>query len=397
MLEDGYYFDGFKMVPFKEFIIQSDTIVSINNKRSNYNCKRIALEGKYIIPGLVDAHIHLSGCPAIPYVNIPEKVNANSLLKCGVTTAVDLFFSEYECVRFKKLIDSLPNKYSTVLLSGPILTAPNGHGTEYGVETRTITNPIQAKKITNEVIDNGVDVIKLVYEAYSGKNAIDKEMLNVIVATAHNRDIKVFAHINVVQEAMDCINAKVDVLAHLPYDTLTPAHLDKIKSSGIIVIPTLSVIKSYYKGHNRDFTSDSLLWQTTAEEYLTKFKRNSGIEALHPNPAFAQGYTTNLSLLIHKQIPILSGTDAGNYAVFFGYSLHDELYQYVAAGMTPAEAINTSSRNMKKLFPNWKSGILKSGYRADVVILNKNPLLNIRHTKTIFKVIHKGRLLSDNN
>lgn len=391
ILEHGYYFDGDTMQAFEELVIQEGKIAFVGKGKSDVTGKHINLQGRYVIPGLTDAHVHLAGSPTKPYVMIQPEYNAASSLRCGVTTVIDLFFEEGECKKFKIETNSWPGKYATVLLSGPILTAPEGHGTEYGVPTRTITSVDEAERITQEVIDNGVDVIKLVYEAYSGKHAIGKDMLQVIVKVAHANGVKVFAHVNVAKEAMDCIDADVDVLAHIPYDTLTIAHLKRIKESGILTIPTISVFKSFYEGHNAGYMSDSLLLKTAHPSYLSKFKKGELVSPIYYNyKQVALGARHNLKQLIKYKLPIAAGTDAGNYAVFYGYSLHDELYQYVLEGMPPAEALNSATSNIYSVLPEHKTGMIKEGYDADLVILDKNPLTDIRYTKSIFSVYHAG-------
>jgi len=391
ILENGYYFNSEAMIPFAELVIAEGKIKAINKEHTKTQGNRINISGKYIVPGFTDAHVHLMGSPTKPYTMIPPAYNTTSSLFCGVTTVIDLFFDEYKCRTFKDSINSKPNRYATVLLSGPILTAPKGHGTEYGLATRTITSVQEAKQITNEVIDNGVDVIKLVYQAYSGKYAISKDMLEAIVATAHARNVKVFAHVNVAKEAMDCIDANVDVLAHIPQDTLTKEHINRIKQSGILTIPTLSVYTSVYEGYDAGYFSDSLLRQTANPSYLLKFPDGKAPDA--PYPAYKQyslNTKHNMRQLIKNKLPVAAGTDAGNFAVFCGYSLHEEIRQYVKLGMTPAEALNSATKTIYTVLPGIKTGVIQPGYDADLMILNKNPLEDINNTKNINTVYHKG-------
>ena len=89
-------------------------------------------------------------------------------------------------------------------------------------------------------------------------------------------------------------------------------------------------------------------------------------------------------------MPILAGTDAGNYATFYGYAIHNEIAQYVARGMTPAQALRTATSNVDAVFPDKKIGKIAAGYHADLVILNANPLEKIENTKKVYKVINRG-------
>ena len=396
ILENGSYFNGKIFVPFKELHIKDGKISSVSNVSTKDAGQRISVEGKYIIPGLIDAHEHISGSPTRPYVLTEHSDNLKTALHCGVTTVIDLFYPEDGCKELKQKVGASPKDYSSVLMSGPILTAPGGHGTEYGVPTRTMTTVAEATRITGEVIDNGADLIKVVYQAYSSEHTISKDVLNEIVRVAHKRNKKVFAHIDDAAEAMDCIDAGVDVLAHLPVDKLTDAQLSKIKRSGVPIIPTLTVYQALFEGFDARYMSDSLLWATVNPAYLAYFGHNALPKTPIPDSFYKKifhsiDYRENLRNCIRMKIPLLAGTDAGNYAVFFGYSLHNEIQQYVKEGMSAADALCSATGNISIVFPGIKTGRISEGYDADIVVLGSDPLKNIENTEDIRMVIHKGK------
>jgi imidazolonepropionase-like amidohydrolase len=393
ILEDGNYFNGKTFLPFKEIQIKDGEILAITNTKSELNATRINISGKYVVPGLIDSHVHFGGCPCYPYVITDPLLNTTSSLYCGVTTGVDLFYEETKVKEFKKSVNKSPEKYCSALMSGPILTAPGGHGTEYGIPTRTISSIEEAGRVTAEVAsEKEIDVIKICYEAYTNKNSLTEDMVKKIVEVAHQYHKKVLAHIDDAKEAMDCVDAGVDGLAHMPYDLMTDNDLEKLMESGVIVIPTIAVYQSVFEGHTALYMSDPLLWQTANPEFLRNFKH----ESLPPPPTWKDvfpkqpAYEENLRNCIKLGIPILAGTDAGNYAVFYGYSLHREIEQYVKDGMTPVEALNSATLNIRLVFPDKMIGKITSGYTADLLILNANPLDNIENTKQIDFVVHKG-------
>jgi imidazolonepropionase-like amidohydrolase len=400
ILENGSYFNGKVFVPFGEMILKEGKILSIQSEVSKQPGLRIPLNGKYVIPGLIDAHVHITGSPAFPYVVTDPMLNANSSLLCGVTTLIDLFYPESTFKDAREKAARQPAAYATLLMAGPILTAPGGHGTEYGVPTRTITSVEEAKKITNEVIDGGVDVIKLVYEDAPEKYipSINKDMVKAIVEAAHRRNKKVFAHIDRAAQAVDCAEAGADVLAHMPADSLTGDQLKKLKVSGIVIVPTITVLQSALEGLDAKYMSDTLLWATANPDYLDNFTH--GKIPAPPQERMrkffpASKFHENLANCIKAKIPILAGTDAGNHAVFYGYSLHNELLQYTLSGMTNAEALCSATQNISLVFPGIKTGKIIPGYDADLVVLNADPLKNIENTKSISMVFHKGEQVKD--
>jgi imidazolonepropionase-like amidohydrolase len=395
ILEDGSYFNGSVFVPFKEIQIKDGKIVAITNQKSDLPGKRISVANKYIIPGLIDAHVHMGGCPAYPYVRADPILNAHSSLRCGVTTNIDLFYPETEVKSFEDTTSASPEKYSSMLMSGPLLTAPGGHGTEYGVPTRTISSVAEAEKITNEVAaKKKIDVIKLCYQEYTNIHSLNEPMVKAIVEVAHKYHKKVFAHIDDARGAMDCLDAGVDVLAHMPMDSMSDADLDKLKKSGVPVIPTITVMQSLFEGHTAAYMSDSLLWQTAQPDYLINFERKAlpKIPGIDQYLKFVPAYMLNLRNCIKMHIPLIAGTDAGNYAVFYGYSLHNEMAVYCQDGMSAADALCSATQNIQLLFPDMLIGKIATGYTADMVILNANPLDNIENTRQIDFVLHQGYL-----
>lgn len=403
ILENGYYFDGKAFVKFSEMSIEGGKITDIRLVPDNvvYPGTRIPLNGKYVIPGLIDAHVHISGSPAYPYVMADPVLNANSALLCGVTSMVDLFYQESRIKETRDIIDKSPAEYATVYMAGPILTAPGGHGTEYGVPTRTITSVAEARKQTSEAIDAGIDVIKLVYEDDPSHYipSINIDMVKAIVDVAHKRGKKVFAHIDRAAQATACAEARVDILAHMPDDLLSNSQLKKIKAAGTIIIPTVTVMWTMEQGADAPYMSDTLLWSSAGPDYLSAFSHARAespfskeiLRRYYPESK----YMENLAACIKLNIPILAGTDAGNFAVFYGYSLHNEIAQYVKAGMSNAAALKAASENISLVFPTIKTGKIAEDYDADLVVLNTDPLKDISSTKDISMVFHKGMLIKN--
>ncbi len=93
-------------------------------------------------------------------------------------------------------------------------------------------------------------------------------------------------------------------------------------------------------------------------------------------------------------IKFMAGTDSSVPFVFPGFSLHDELELFVASGFTPFEALQTATRNPAEFLGLIKDlGTLEKGKLADLVILESNPLEDIRNTRKIFGVVINGRYL----
>ena len=162
-----------------------------------------------------------------------------------------------------------------------------------------------------------------------------------------------------------------------------------------MIIPTITVFQSLSEGHDANYMSDTLLWKTANPAYMEGFKRSALPKIPIPEAMLHKFYPEskwheNLQNCIKIQIPLLAGTDAGNYAVFFGYSLHHEIMAYTQAGMSNAQALCSATENIGLVFPKIKTGKIEAGYDADLVVLKDNPITDIRNTESIQMVFHKG-------
>ena len=98
-------------------------------------------------------------------------------------------------------------------------------------------------------------------------------------------------------------------------------------------------------------------------------------------------------MMNHAGINLLAGTDLASSVIYPGFSLHDELGLLVEAGLTPLEALRTATSNPARLFPNSQAGTIAAGKSADLVLLDANPVEDIRNAQRISGVVLKGRFL----
>lgn len=391
LIENGSYFDGEKFIAFEaiELIDGKITQVSISDPLpSSMDYYYIDAKGKYLIPGLIDCHVHLQGHPGGEKA-VRQSFNSHSALRAGVTTQLDLFSSKYG--EMGRMAEVFPQYFGTVFNAGPCITVPGGHGANMGSPAQ-ITSVDEAEEWAEKLCnDSNIDFIKIIYQYHSNKKAMKPEQMKKIVEVAHKHNKKVLAHIDHTLDAMDCAKAGVDVLAHIPLKKMTKAEVAELKKTGVAVIPTITVYQATYEGLGKDYASDSLLYASVHPNHITDFN-SSGVEKQSKKEywPFEVDFMHNLKLLIEVGVPILAGTDAGNYATFYGYAIHNEIAQYVAKGMTPAQALKTATHNVDAVFPEKKVGKIAAGYQADLVILNANPLEKIENTKQIHMVINRG-------
>ena len=157
------------------------------------------------------------------------------------------------------------------------------------------------------------------------------------------------------------------------------------------VVPTIVVFPG------SEYSRDSLM-KIPSLKYVSKERQQSWYNR-RESFNIEKGWTENaiqLLSFLHKQgVMILAGTDNENPFVVDGFSLHDELEYYVQAGFTPLEALQTATLK-PVIFLHKKNdlGTVTKGKLADLVILNKNPLDDIKNTREIDAVIMNGHLIS---
>jgi hypothetical protein len=174
-----------------------------------------------------------------------------------------------------------------------------------------------------------------------------------------------------------------------------------LRKNNTYVVPTMVTLRGGYFTNDPVFTNDERLkymskgtrdyWQQQQEN---DFKRFSEEDWQNKRTRYAIEKQM-IKILWQEKVPILTGTDSDNPFAFPAFSLHDELALFVEFGMTPVEALRTATINPVKYLKMTDSlGSVATGKRADIVLLNGNPLTDISQTKNIHAVILNGKLYS---
>jgi hypothetical protein len=172
-----------------------------------------------------------------------------------------------------------------------------------------------------------------------------------------------------------------------------------LRSNNTHIVPTLVTLRGEYFTNDTSFTNDSRL-NYMSEETLTYWKETTEYDIKHNTELDWQNKRKRwqieqeiMKILIAEKVHIMVGTDADNPYAFPGFSLHDELALYVECGMTPIEALRTATIIPAKFLKMSDSlGTIKTGKLADLVLLEANPLEDIKNTNKVNIVISNGKL-----
>jgi imidazolonepropionase-like amidohydrolase len=373
--------------------------------------REVDVTGRWIIPGLIDAHAHVEPWALPRY------------LAWGVTTVRDVHGALDSVLRLRDRVNlgavAGPRIYSAgAMIDGLPTTYPDAIGAN---------SPRDARKAVDRLVNAGVDLIK-VY------TRVDPALLRAVLDEARTFNLRVAGHLGLtdaVTAAKEGI-ASIEHLSGVPEasmadaSSLYAAHyrgffpgwtaferswagLDsaalarvakELADRKVTLVPTLVLHETFSRLDDPAVLADTMLRAVPelaqARWNVADMVRRAGWTD-QDYPAFRAGRPKQglfLRLFAAAGGRIATGTDASNQLLIPGYSEHRELELLVGAGFSPRDALLAATRNGALLLGVDSLGILAPGKAADLVILTRDPLSDIRHTLAIDRVMSRGLLLS---
>lgn len=305
-----------------------------------------------LLPGFIDSHVHL--------LNVADLEQGT---QWGCTTMLDMGSPAM------MLTNSLRhrNGLADIRGSGNPASAPGGmQTTRMGFPpSSAVTGPADAARFVADRVLEGADYIKVIVEdpRRMGSAALDVATIAALVEAAHKQGLKVIAHISTLAALMNAADGGVDIITHAPLDSAVDEPLaSSLKERGIVSVPTLTMM------HAVAGRAEHLPTHGTAIAYA---HARSTVSAFH-----------------RAGIPILAGTDsntapASPAQIQPGESLHDELRLLVEAGLTPVEALRSATVLPATFFGLTDRGVIEVGRRADLLLIEGDPIQDITATRAI--------------
>ncbi len=376
-----------KMLPNQAIVVENGKIVSVGPLASSdsQNATFIDLSDKTVLPGLIDAHTHLTMNPSFGYqelgVSGPRHAligahNAKVTLEAGFTTVRNVGDFYYADVALRDAINGGDVPGPRMLVSGPPLSITGGHCDndllpyEYHATYPGVADGVEnVQQKTREVIKYGADLIKIcatggVVSKGDDPNAAQftEAEMKAIVADAHRLGRKVAAHAHGAQGVIWASNAGVDSVEH--GHLMNDEAIATLKKNGTYLVPTL---------------------------YLIDWQREHGNlpDFLRPKMEMvSRSSKTTLKKAFDAGVKIGFGTDAAVYP--HGLNAH-EFNVYVQLGMSPLHAIQTATINDADLLGlSDKIGTLEPGKYADIIAVDGNPLQDVTTLQNVKFVMKDG-------
>ncbi len=392
----------------------------------------IDCHGKYLIPGLWDAHVHLTNTSALRPAIFPL------LILNGITYVRDTAASLGSILPLREEAEEA--SASGGMAPRVFIIGPHMDGPKLSWDSSvSVTTPEQAEYVIDSLIKAGVDELKIY-------DNIAREVCLEILSIARRRGYKVASHLPFDMEAVEASNAGISSMEHMTnlemscsadWDSLLQARR-KMMAEGSEK-PGNELRQSIYRAqrlhsfHTQDeerratvlkTLADNDTWQVPTlviiaqeehqiyarEDYLQKFRylpepvrsdweksaaARAGQSPSEEGLAHARWAYDMVPRLAEAGIGIMAGTDMPLAHLIPGFSLHEELVLLVNAGLTPMQALEAATLRPAQYYGlENEQGSIASGMMADMVLLDANPLEDIINTQRINAVMRDGHLLT---
>jgi imidazolonepropionase-like amidohydrolase len=367
--------------------------------------ERVDLAGKFVMPGIMNMHAHLGN--TIGLVQDPKNFTPENLKKqldtysrAGVTTVISMGSDQPPVFDLRAKQRAGRPTTTRIFTAYKGFTGKGGYpttamgmkGVPYEVETKE-----QVVKDVNELASQKVDLVKIWVDDHLGKERkIPMDLSCAIIENAHKHGLKVAAHIFYLDDAKKLIGCGLDGLAHSVRDKPVDAELiNLMKSKGAWQeAATITREMSMFVYAKPDkLLADPLFLSFVDKGVVDTIrtpayqKKKASLPELEQWRGFAETAKKNLKKLVDSGVKYAFGTDTGPPERFSGYFEHWELDLMAEAGLTPAQIIQSFSKNAAEFLGQSKDlGTIESGHWADLVVLNKNPLDNIHNAREIASV-----------
>jgi hypothetical protein len=402
-----------EMLPERTIVIRGEQIAAVAGPHERASAPvgamRVDGRGKFALPGLIDAHVHLVHVLGFAHVTGDEVLPL--YLAAGVTSVRSTGDEIVAATLVARWAAAHPESSPRVFTCSPLLDAEPPIHHDAG---RAVTDAAQVPAVLDEMQRWQVSTVKI----YAGTG---REVGRTIIEESHRRKLFVTAHLGrypareAVADGLDCLEHISSVFNYVipPEAAAQSGHrgtvdLDNPLCKELVaelarrktyVDPTLAVFRNMIllcdvpevSGH-----PDNALAPARLRDFWPVYLQRSGCPQGGPladrRREFAK-YQELTGRLYRAGVPLLVGTDSPEPQVTPGFSLHQELEMLVESGLPPAAALRAATmHNAAALAQDHRLGSIEPGKLADMVLVSANPLDDIRHTRRIELVIRGGRV-----
>jgi imidazolonepropionase-like amidohydrolase/ABC-type polysaccharide/polyol phosphate export permease len=373
------------------------------------------VRGLFLIPGLIDSHVHWGGSGGIgasPIEQTDDRLTHDlaATLAAGVTSVVSLTDRLADVKRLAADVASGQRIAPRTFFAGPSITARGGHPAEMfeflpGLAeqlTRQVTTPDEARHAIAELDRAQVDLVKLVLEPGMEDRPLPRlsdDVFRAAMAEAKARRMKTTVHVGTDHDVRLAIEAGADGVEHAARG-LTDDTISLMAARKVAFTPTNVVLDVEWK--RRVLTgADDLLRRLTVPELIESVRRPDSpfTRLLTPDPIAIRleralaGALDQTARALRAGVPVLAGSDAGNALTFHGVSLLRELELLARAGMPLPDVLKAATSRAADRLGQHAMGRVTTGAVADLVLLGGDPTASVHAYRDVRAVYLGGRRL----
>jgi imidazolonepropionase-like amidohydrolase len=382
----------------------------------------IDARNKWIIPGLIDAHVHFSQSGGLytrpdiidlrnrrPYEKEMEWIKERlpftfeRYIASGITSVVDcggpMWNFEVRDIASRTL------KAPRVAVAGPLISTIDVPTTDpRDPDVIKANSPMHARELVRQQLERKPDLIKIWFIRTPTDSFQDQvQIISAAIEEAKSHGVRVAVHATELDTAKAAVKAGADILVHSVTDRLIDNEfLNLVQSRNILYMTTFMVEDGYRNVLGQHVTLSDVEQKLGDPEVIATWADLAKIpEAEIPGgiPRMAAAVRRpvefdSLILLESAGVRIVGATDAGNIGTLHGPALHRELELMASAGMRPSDIIVSATRNAAAVMGRENEvGTLEKGKFADLVILDADPVLDIKNTRRISRVMKGGEFV----
>ncbi|HXJ43811.1 MAG TPA: amidohydrolase family protein, partial [Bryobacteraceae bacterium] len=391
------------------------------------NASTTEAAGKTILPGLIDTHVHL-GAPGGMMEDWKDydatqaaRRELAAYLYSGITSVRSLGDPLDAMLKVRATVNSGENLGAELFVAGPLFTTPGGHGTEYfraipeNMRLRAEAQFLRMPKTANEAkrdVDSlkasGVDAIKGILESGTAGalyNRLDPSILDAIGAAARANKLPFAVHTADAKDVEDALHAGASSIEHGSFRQRIPDSVfGTMAMNGVSYDPTLYVGAAFpqFAAGKLDLLNRSLVQQTAPPKLLASTRRMIESpdvikmrKAIGDYPMDFAIARDNLLRAWKAGVSLVTGSDAGNMLVFHGPTIQYELQLWVEAGIPIPVALQAATLNAARVLgAEARMGSIEKGKEATLLVVEGNPLQDIKAVEAISFIMFKGERLN---
>ena len=388
--------DGSGSTPIQDgvLLISNGRVVAVGTKENVKIPEQATIHevtGKTIIPGLINAHGHVGDVKGIEGGHYSKENiidNLSIYARYGITTVVSLGGDKPEAEMLRAVNDTTNTTHARLFIAGEII---NGK------------TPAEAMAVADSNHHMGVDIMKIRVDDNLGTSPkMPEEIYRAAIQRAHELGYKMATHMYYLDDARKLLDAGADMMAHsvrdLPVDE---AFIQLIKQKKASYCPTLTrELSTFVYEDTAEFFSDPFFlreYDTTTIKPLLDPARQQKMRDSKSAQTYKKQLSVakaNLKTLCDQGVPIVFGTDSGVPTRFIGYFEHIEMSMMADAGLTPQQILLSATKNPAEYLGLKDVGTLVPGHWADFLVLDADPLSDIKNIRKINAVFIAGHEVS---